>query len=103
MKMEKEKLIQMIQLIEGTFSISEKRIFIELIKLSINDEAVATVQFLKNKTSVSNTTIYITLKTLQLKGYILKTKKDTFNIVLKGVEYITELFEIQNKHNINKI
>lgn len=98
--MSKENIIEIIQLIKGEFSIPERLVFITLIKLSVDREVVITMNSLKEHTSLGTTTIYTALKTLQLKNYILKLRKDTFKIMEKGMDYIVELFEVQNKQNI---
>lgn len=93
-----ETLIKIIQSVEGVFANSEKVIFIELLKLSIDDQVVVTAHFLKKATSLSFTAIYTTLKSLQLKHYIKKIQKDTYEISFKNTEYLKELYQVQNKY-----
>lgn len=102
MQVNNNELIKAIQLIQGVFTNSEKLVFIELIKLSINNKAIVTVHFLKDATSLSNTAIYTALKVLLQKRYIktVEMERNTYEIMPENSEYIIQLYQRQTKETI---
>jgi DeoR/GlpR family transcriptional regulator of sugar metabolism len=95
---EKERLIEVIESVEGVFTISEKIIFVELVKVSTDNQVVITTKTLKELTALSPTTVHTALKFLQSKHYIKKTRRDAYEISSKNVEYITQLYQLQKKY-----
>lgn len=98
MQINKEKLIEVIKAVEGVFTISEKIIFVELVKISTDNQVVISTKTLKELTSLSPTTVHTALKFLQLKHYIKKIRRDTYEIPPKNMEYIMQLYQLQNKY-----
>lgn len=102
MQVNDDELIKIIQLIQGVFTNSEKVVFVELVKLSIDNRSVVTTKFLKDTTSLSSTAIYTALNYLQQKRYIKKVEmqKNTYEILHENSEYIMQLYQRQNQKAI---
>ena len=102
MQVNNDELIKIIQLIQGVFTNSEKVVFVELVKLSIDNRSVVTTKFLKDTTSLSSTAIYTALNYLQQKRYIKKVEmqKNTYEILHENSEYIMQLYQRQNQKAI---
>jgi len=98
MHTDKEKLIEVIKAVEGVFTISEKIIFVELVKVSTDNQVVITTKTLKELTSLSPTTVHTALKFLQSKHYIKKIRRDIYEISPKNVEYVMQLYQLQKKY-----
>ena len=90
-------IIDAINKVEGVFTNSEKKILIEFIAISIDNQVTVTTKLLKNLTSLSSTAIYTAINSLQLKGYIKKMtiKKHSYEIDTDNLQCIVDLSNAQ--------
>jgi Fe2+ or Zn2+ uptake regulation protein len=94
--MDKQIIIKAIES-NQTYSESERKVLLELVRISVENIAIASVKELINRTGCATTTVYTALKGLQNDNIIMKihNKSNSYELNMDKIEFIINVY--QNK------
>lgn len=94
--MEKDLVIRAVQEYDA-LSISEKKVFIELLNIQVNYMVIASVKSISRQTNCPVPTIYSALKKLRINNYITKIddQSHSYKLNTDKIEFIVNVY--QNK------